>query len=50
MYARNQVVSILGLLQTPEGHLSAGNVFLGVFQIFKLGHLLDTDAIDFSYS
>lgn len=38
MYARNQVVSILGLLQTPKGHLRARNVFLGVFQIFKLKH------------
>lgn len=27
----DEVVTILGLLETTEGHLGAGNVFLGVF-------------------
>lgn len=33
---RDQVVPVLGLLQTTEGHLGARNVFLGVLEVFEL--------------
>ena len=33
---RDQVVPVLGLFETPKGHLGAGNVFLGVLEVFKL--------------
>ena len=33
----DQVVAVLGLLKTTEGHLGAGNVFLGVLEVFELG-------------
>ena len=33
---RDQVVPILGLLETPKSHLCAGNVLFRVLEIFKL--------------
>lgn len=32
----DQVISVLGLLETTESHLGAGNVLLGVLEILKL--------------
>jgi hypothetical protein len=32
----DQVVAVLGLLETTEGHLGAGNVLLGVLEVLKL--------------
>jgi hypothetical protein len=32
----DQVVAVLGLLETTEGHLCAGNVFLGVLEVLEL--------------
>ena len=50
IYARNQVVSVLGLLQTPKGHLGARDIFLGVFQVFKLKNPSDKHVIYISYA
>ena len=36
----DQVISVLGLLQTTESHLGAGNVLLWVLEVFKLLRLL----------
>ena len=33
---RDQVVPLLALLQTTEGHLSTGNVLLGVLEVGEL--------------
>ena len=33
---RYQVIPILGLFQTAESHFRAGNVFLGVLEVFEL--------------
>ena len=33
---RNQVVPVLCLFQTAKCHLGAGNVFLGVLEVFEL--------------
>ena len=33
---RNQVVPVLCLFQTAECHLGAGDVFLGVLEVFEL--------------
>jgi hypothetical protein len=32
----DQVVAVLGLLETTEGHLGAGDVFLGVLEVVEL--------------
>ena len=32
----DQVVAVLGLLETTEGHLCAGNVLLGVLEVLEL--------------
>jgi hypothetical protein len=32
----DQVVAVLGLLETTEGHLGAGDVLLGVLQVVEL--------------
>lgn len=32
----DEVVSVLGLLETAEGHLCAGNVLLGVLEVLEL--------------
>lgn len=32
----DQVVAVLGLLETTEGHLGAGNVLLGVLEVLEL--------------
>jgi hypothetical protein len=32
----NEVVSVLGLLETAKGHLGAGNILLGVLEVLKL--------------
>jgi hypothetical protein len=32
----DQVVAVLGLLETAEGHLGAGNVLLGVLEVLEL--------------
>lgn len=33
---RDQIIPVLALLETTEGHLGSRDVFLGVFQVFKL--------------
>ena len=33
---RDQVVSLLGLLETTEGHLGAGDELLGVLEVLEL--------------
>lgn len=38
---RDQVVPVLALLQTTEGHLGAGNVLLGVLEVFELQSWLE---------
>lgn len=35
----DEVVSVLGLLETTEGHLGAGNVLLGVLEVLELGRV-----------
>lgn len=35
MQVSNQVVSVLGLLQTTESHLGTGDVLLGVFKVVR---------------
>jgi hypothetical protein len=32
----DQVVPVLGLLETAKGHLGAGNILLGVLEVLKL--------------
>ena len=32
----DEVVAVLGLLETTEGHLGAGNVLLGVLEVLEL--------------
>jgi hypothetical protein len=32
----DQVVTVLGLLETTEGHLGTGNVLLGVLEVLEL--------------
>jgi hypothetical protein len=32
----DQVISVLGLLETTEGHLGAGDEFLGVLEVVEL--------------
>lgn len=32
----DEVVAVLGLLETAEGHLGAGNVLLGVLEVLEL--------------
>ena len=32
----DQVIPVLALLETTEGHLGAGNVLLGVLEVLKL--------------
>jgi hypothetical protein len=34
----DQVVTVLGLLETAKGHLGAGNVLLGVLEVVKLSY------------
>lgn len=41
----DQVVPVLGLLQTTEGHLGARNVFLGVLEVFEQRVLVPRDAL-----
>jgi len=38
----DQIVSVLGLLETTEGHLGTGNVLLGVLEVLKLEAVLVT--------
>lgn len=42
MHVRDQVVPVLGLLQTPERHLGTRNILLGVLQILILSQQLET--------
>lgn len=35
-HIRDEIVSVFGLLQSAICHLRSGNVFLGVFEVFKL--------------
>lgn len=42
---RDQVVPVLLLLETTEGHLSAGNVLLGVLEVLEEGALVPDDAL-----
>lgn len=32
----DQVISVLGLLETTKGHLGTGNVLLGVLEVLEL--------------
>jgi hypothetical protein len=41
----NQVVPVLLLLETAEGHLGAGDVFLGVLEVLEEGLVLPGDAL-----
>ena len=43
----NEVSTFLGFLQTSKNHFSTGDVFLGVFQIFKQGVLVPGDSLWF---
>lgn len=36
----DQVVAVLGLLETTKGHLGTGNVLLGVLEVLELWILL----------
>lgn len=40
----DQVVAVLGLLETTEGHLGTRNVLLGVLEVVELGRWLATNA------
>jgi len=44
---RNQVVPVFGLLQSAECHLCAGDVFLGVLEVFEECILLPGNALGF---
>ena len=35
LHVGNEVVAVLGLLETSEGHLGAGDVLLGVLEVLK---------------
>ena len=35
----DEVVSVLGLLETTEGHLGTGDVLLGVLEVLELGQV-----------
>jgi len=41
----DQIVPVLGLLQTAEGHLGSGNILLWVLQIGIKGVLIPGDAL-----
>jgi len=41
----DQIISVLALLETTEGHLGARNVFLWVFQVFIQSVLVPFDAL-----
>ena len=41
----DQVVAVLRLLETTEGHLGAGNVLLGVLEVLEEGVLVPGDAL-----
>jgi hypothetical protein len=41
----DEVVAVLGLLETTEGHLGAGNVLLGVLEVLEEGVLVPGDAL-----
>ena len=36
---RDQIVPVLGLLETAESHLGSWDIFLGVFEVFELKQL-----------
>lgn len=42
---RDEVVSVLLLLETTEGHLGAGNVLLGVLEVLEQGVLLPSNTL-----
>lgn len=44
----NQIIAVLGLLETAKCHLGARNVFLWVLEIFKLMHMLVQERYDIS--
>lgn len=41
----DQVVPVLGLLETAKGHLGARNVLLGVLEVVEQGVLLPLDTL-----
>ena len=41
----DEVVTVLGLLETTEGHLGAGDVLLGVLEVLEEGVLVPSDAL-----
>lgn len=42
---RNEVVPVLLLLETTEGHLGTGNVLLGVLEVLEEGLVVPGDAL-----
>ena len=40
----DEVVAVLGLLQTAESHLGAGNVLLGVLEVLELDRMSAFDS------
>lgn len=38
----DEVVAVLGLLETTEGHLGAGDVLLGVLEVVELWQIVST--------
>lgn len=42
---RNEVVAVLLLLETTEGHLGTGDVLLGVLEVSEEGGLVPGDAL-----
>jgi hypothetical protein len=45
----DEIVSVLGLLETTKGHLGARNVLLGVLEVLKLSYCQRTFASEFEY-
>lgn len=44
-YSRDEVVSVLLLLETTESHLGSGNVLLGVLEVVEQGLLFPGDTL-----
>jgi hypothetical protein len=45
----DEIVSVLGLLETTKGHLGARNVLLGVLEVLKLSYCQRTFTSEFRY-
>jgi hypothetical protein len=46
----DQVVTVLGLLEATESHLGAGNVLLGVLEVFELRCVSPSCPVCFCFS